>query len=193
MSDILFAPTGQQTMSQSEADAFLRDARMAPNTKSPRVLGINQLPLMRARNNGYPVDMYHPTLEMRQALKEEEELTLANMGYRRAYIEKRYPKALFRRNMAAKFEPKFDAPTGIQLNNSFVEEITCRDEKHERELRLMKTRPGQVSEWFERITDIPELEDGPAEDPKITIAHLMGQIEGLQAEMGKDATRKHKQ
>lgn len=188
MSGFGVSPTGQQTMSQQECDAFLRDARMAPTTKSPRVLGINQIPLMRAKNNGYPIDMHHPTLEMRQALKEEEEMALVNMGYQRQYIPKEYPKALFRRNMAPKYEPQFDPTTNLQVNNAFVEEVVCRDETHEKTLRLMKVKPGQ-SEWCEKITDLPELEDGPQEDPAITIAHLRGQISGLQAEIDKPAVK----
>lgn len=175
---LVVAPTGQQTMSQQECDNFLRDARMAPTTKSPRILGINQIPLMRAKNNGYPVDMYHPTLEMRQALKEEEEAALAEMGYQRQYIPKEYPKALFRRNMDAKFEPQFDAATNQQTNHSFVEERTARNADEEKALRKMKPKHGQ-SEWFEKITDLPELDDGPTEDPAVTIANLRGQIEVL--------------
>lgn len=181
---IMEPPTGRQTMNQREVDQFLQDARTAPTTKSPRVLGINQLPIMRAKNNGYPVDMYHESMAMRQAFKEEEEMALSQQGYQRQYILKEYPKALFRRNMAAQYEPQFDPSTKLQVNNAFVEEMVCRDEKHERELRLMKPKPGQ-SEWFEKITDVPELEDGPLEDPKITIARLMGQVEGLQAEVAK--------
>lgn len=182
-------PTGNQTMSQRECDQFLQEARMAPTTKSPRVLGINQIPLMRAKNNGYPVDMFHESLEMRQAMREEEEMALANMGYQRQYIPKEYPKALFRRNMAPKYEPQFDPSTNLQTNNAFVEEVVCRDPKQEKTLRLMKVGPG-LSEWFEKITDIPELEDGPTEDPKVTIARMEGQIAGLQSEVEKGKGKK---
>lgn len=173
-----FAPTGEQTMSQSEVDRFLQEARSAPTSKSPRVLGINQIAILRAKNNGYPVDMHHPTMEMRQAFKEEEEMALGQLGYQRAYIPKQYPKALFRRNMAPKFEPQFDLATQIQTNHAFVEERTVRNEQEEKALRLMKPKKGE-SEWFEAIAALPPIEDGPSEDPKVTIARMEGELAAL--------------
>lgn len=177
---LAFAPTGQQTMSQRDVDQFLTEARMAPTNKSPRVLGINQLPLMRAKNNGYPIDMYHPVHDMRKALKEEEELALAGMGYSRQYTRKEYPKAMFRRNMDPKFEPAFDAASTLQTNIGFVEERTVRSADEEKALRAMKPKANQ-SIWFEKVTDIPEIEDGPTEDPKVTIARLEGELAGVKA------------
>lgn len=180
-------PTGQQTMSMREVDQFLTEARMAPNTKSPRILGINQIPIMRARSNGYPIWLYHETLEARQAFKEEEEQALVVLGYRREYIAKAYPKTLFRRNMDARFEPRFDKATGIQENHSFVEERCARDAKQEKELRLMKPKNGQ-SDWVEKLADLPELADGPTENPMVTIARLQGELAGLlQGKPGKAA------
>jgi hypothetical protein len=186
---LAFAPTGEQTMSQREVDQFLTEARMAPTNKSPRVLGINQITIMRAKQNGYPVDMHHPTMEMRQAFKEEEEMALASLGYQRNYIAKEYPKALFRRNMSPRFEPQFDPATQIQLNHDFVEEKVCRSEDQEKALRAMKPKPGQ-SAWFDKITDLPPLDDSLAEDPKVTIARLEGQVAGLQQEVSKTAKSK---
>lgn len=172
---LMTPPTGQQTFSQAEADGFLNTARTAASTGNPRVLGINAIPLMRAKHNGYPVDMYHPTLAMRQAYKEEEEQALAQVGYQRQYIAKAYPKAMFRRSMAPKFEPQFDAATGIQTNLGFVEEVHCRDAEHEKMLRAMHPKKGE-SAWFYRFVDIPTLDDGPFEDPAVTIARLQGQL-----------------
>lgn len=175
------APTGQQTMNQREVDAFLQEARTAPKTKSPRILGINMLAMMKAKNDGYPKDMYHASHEMRQALKEEEEIALATIGYQLQYIPRAYPKAMFRRNMAPKFEPQFDPATGIPTNNPFVEERTARTEQDEKTLRAMKPGKGQ-SAWFERFTDLPEIEDGPSEDPAVTIARQAGELEALRAQ-----------
>jgi hypothetical protein len=173
-------PTGNQTMTQREADQFLTEARMAPTTKSPRILGINQIPLMRAKSNGYPIDMHHPTLQMRQAMKEEEELALSGIGYQRGYIVKEYPKVLFRRNMATTFEPRFDPATNIQISDGFVEERMVRDEKHEKELRSMKVRPG-ISDWFARSTDIPEIEGAAEDTDAMKIARLQGRLEATES------------
>ncbi len=181
---VAFSPTGNQTMTEREVSQFLADVRMSPTQKSPRILGINQIPIMRAKSNGYPIDMHHPTMEMRMAMKEEEEMALSSIGYGRQYILKTYPKAMFRRNMAVNFEPKFDIATQLQTNNSFVEERTVRTEQEEKALRLMKPKIGQ-SLWFDKITDIPEIEEGPAEDPLVTIANLRGALEQANRAQGK--------
>lgn len=181
MSTFAVTPTGQQTMSQREADNFLQEARTAPKTKSPRILGVNMLSMMKAKNDGYPKDMYHPTLDMRQALKEEEEVALGQMGYQLQYIPKNYPKAMFRRNMDARFEPQFDLATRAPINTPFVEERVVRSEQDEKALRAMKVTKG-ASEWFDRITDLPAIEAEPDEDPAVTIANLRGQLTGIQAQ-----------
>ncbi len=176
-----FHPSGNQTLSQREVDAQLRDVSMQPRGHNPRSLGIRTIEMMLAKNNGYPKPMYHQTLEVRYAMKEEEEISLSSLGYSTQYIAKQYPKALFRRNMEPKYEPQFDPATNLQTNLAFVQEITCRDEKHERELRLMKPKKGQ-SDWFERITDVPAMDDAPDEDPKVTIARLQGELEAYRGE-----------
>lgn len=180
-------PTGQQSRSSSEATDWLaaqraadqaqRDALLDPVGRSPEVLGINIRAMMLAKNNGYPVDMFHENMAPRQAMNAKDESALAQHGYRRQWTAKEYPKALFRRNMAAKFEPRFDPATGIQTNISFVEERAVRTEKEERELRAMKPAKGQ-SLWFETLGEIPDIEDGPAEDPQVTIARLQGELAG---------------
>jgi hypothetical protein len=174
-----FQPTGQQTMSMREVDQFLQEARSAPRSKNPIVLGLNMLKMMRAKNNGYPKHMYHATYDMRVVTKEEEETALIQIGYSETYIARDYPKAMFRRNMAAKFEPKFDLATGVQLAASWVEEIVVRNEQQEKELRLMKPHQGQ-SIWFDKITDLPAIEEAPDEDPAVTIARLQGQLSAMQ-------------
>jgi hypothetical protein len=175
-------PTGEQNTSQAEVDRFLKEARESSGSGNPVVLGINQVQMMKAKRNGYPVDMYHEKFEMRQALKAEEEQALQLLGYQRQYIPKLYPKVLHRRNMDAKFEPTFEEGIGLQLTNSFVQSITVRDEKHEKEVRAMKTKPG-VSIWYESLAELPEIEDGPTEDPKVTQARLEGEVAGLKAKL----------
>lgn len=165
-------------MSQREVDTFLAEQRRSPSQTNPKVLGINMVAMMRAKNMGYPVDMHHPTLEMRQAYKEEDESALAQAGYSRNFIKKEYPKVLFRRTADKKFEPKIDPATKMVTNNPFVEEVTAKSAEDEVRLRSMKLKHGQ-SEWCERITDLPEMEDGPVEDPQVTIARLRGQLAGL--------------
>ncbi len=192
--DSVIQETGRQQRSSSEihnwlsqqreADQAMMDARMNPKTASQRVLWINNRNMMIAKAGGYPVDLYHPNLESRQALKEEEESALAAMGYTRKWINKEYPKPLFRRNMAKQYEPKFDPATGIQLSAAFVEERVVRKPEDEAVLRRMKGGVG-LSDWFDKITDLPEIEDGPSEDPSVTIARLQGQIDGLESSKGK--------
>lgn len=179
MSEFSFAPTGNQTMSSGEIDRMIRDARMAPKNKSPRVLGIHLHDQMRAKNLGYPKDMYHPTMDMRQALNEEEETALAQVGFRAGYTHKEFPKTLFRRNMDEKYAPKFDLATKAQVNIEYVEEIRVRDAAHEEQLRKEKRKPSVKSDWCDKITDLPELAGGPEEDPLVTIARLQGQIAGM--------------
>jgi len=175
-------PTGEQNMTQSQVDQFLRDARDSTRQENPQVLAINQVAMMRAKRNGYPVDMYHEKFEMRQAMKPEEEQALAQLGYQRQYIHKHYPKVLFRRNMDAKFEPTFDEASGIQLTNAFVQQITVKDEKHEKEVRAMKPKAGQ-SVWVNTLAELPPIEEGPAEDPAVTTARLEGEIAGLKSKL----------
>lgn len=181
-------PTGKQQRSAHEASDWLaqqraadqaqRDAQLDPNTTSPEVLGINIRNMMIARKGGYPVDMYHPDLAPRQALNAKDEAALAQFGYSRRWTAKEYPKAMFRRNMSPKFEPRFDPATGIQTNISFVEERVVRSEQEERELNAMLVGKGQ-SKWFAKLDELPPMDDELAEDPKIIIARLEGELAGL--------------
>ncbi len=184
-------PTGEQTVNQSEVDAFLKSARESTSQTNPQVLAINQVAMMKAKRNGYPVDMYHEKLEMRQALKVEEEQALSQLGYQRQYIPKAYPKVLHRRNMDAKFEPTFDEGSGLQLTNSFVQSITVKDAKHEAEIRAMKPKPG-ISIWYETLAELPEIQDGPTEDPAIKLARQEGEIAGLRAKLAETDGKKTK-
>jgi hypothetical protein len=174
------APTGQQNMSQSEIDRFLKEAREAPNEAAPPVLGIRQVEMMQAKRNGFPKWMYHATFEPRHIFKAAEQTAAEMMGYTTTYVFRAYPKVLYRRNMDAKFEPQFEEATGLQLTNAFVQAVTVRDEKHEKEVRAMKPKQGQ-SAWFETLAQLPEIEDAPTEDPAVTIARLQGEIDGMKS------------
>ena len=175
-------PSGNQTLNQLEVDRFLKEARDSTGHENPRVLAINQIAMMRAKRNGYPVDMYHESFDMRQAFKPEEEQALSEMGYQRQYIHKLYPKVLHRRNMDTKFEPVFDESGAFQMSNTFVQSITVRDAVHEKEMRAIKPKQGQ-SIWYETLAELPAVEDGPAEDPNITMARQEGEIAGLKAKL----------
>lgn len=181
-------PTGNQTLNQVEVDRFLQEARDSRSRENPRVLAINQIAMMKAKRNGYPVDMYHDSFDMRQAFKPEEEQTLSEMGYRREYIAKQYPKTLHRRNMDAKFEPTFEEGSGLQLTNSFVQSTTVTSEKHEKEIRAIKPKAGQ-SIWYETLAELPPVEDGPSEDPAITIARQEGELAGLKAKLAEKGAK----
>lgn len=188
MGGFSIAPTGQQTLSQREVDAFMAEIRTRPKKPAPLPLAIRQHRMMVEKNAGYPKHMFHASLDPRLALSEEEEEALRQMGYGDQYIPRTYPKFLHRRNMDAKFEPHFDPATGILQNEPFVETRLVRSPEEEKVLQLMKPKNGQ-SDWFDELALLPPIEDGPEEDPAITIANLQGQIAALQS---RDTGRKGK-
>ncbi len=169
-------PTGQQTMSQAECDRFLRDAREAPKTKNPVILGIRLHEMMRSKNNGYPKDMYHAELEMRQAYKEEEETALVAMGYQEKYILKTHPKYVFRRNMADKFAERMEVASPTIINNAFVEERLVKTAEDEKKLKAQKPPVG-CGPWVDRLDEIAPLPEAEYVDPNEEIARLRGALE----------------
>jgi hypothetical protein len=184
-----FQPTGEQHMGQREVDAFLQEARMSRTRKNPQVLQINIAAMQKARNNGYPVDMYHPHLEMRQALKEEEEQALAEVGYQRAYIPQEFPKYIYRRNMADKYAEKQDVSCPTILNNAFIEDRLVKDADAEKALKAQKP-PAGCSVWFDRLADVPPLAESEYIDPAAKIAQLEGALEELRRQNDNKQARK---
>jgi hypothetical protein len=179
---LLTAPTGNQTATKQDVDRLLADTRAGATKENPRILARFQRAQMLAKNNGYPKDMYHPVLDMRQAMNEKEEEALATLGYSDRYIAKAYPKVLFRRNMDPRFEPKFDRATGLQVNMDYVEERSVKTLEEEKALRALPPTRG-ASPWFDRVVDLPPIDEGPTEDPSVTQARMEGEIEALRAQL----------
>jgi hypothetical protein len=180
-------PTGQQHMSQREVDAFLQDVRMNRTKKSPQVLQINQVAMMKAKNNGFPRDLYHETLEMRQALSEEDQVALLQAGYHLEYVPQHYPKWIHRRNMADKFAEIQDSSCPTILNNAFVESRMVKTEDEEKRLRAQKP-PAGAGPWCNAVGDIDPLPETEYVDPAQKIAQLEGAL--AEAQRQTDKTRK---
>lgn len=188
-SEFSFRPTGSQTADQHAVDSFVREARNRPNTKNPIVLGINLQAMMRVKNNHYPKDMYHATLAMRQAFKEEEEVALAEMGYSTKHIPQDYPKWLHRRNMAEKFAEQQENGTLTILNNAFIESRLVKTAEDEQ--KLMRLRPpAGCEQWVEKIEDIAALPETEYVDPQTEISRLRGQLEQANRQLDAGETKR---
>jgi hypothetical protein len=175
--------TGQQSMSQAEVDRAVREMRMTPQNRNKPVLGIFLAAQMQAKRMGFPKHMYHATLAPRLALDEIEEEAYNNQGYTTQYIPREYPKFLYRRNMDPRYEPHFDRATNILTNEPYVEGREVKDEHAEKLLRTMKPKAGQ-SVWYTSVAEINDkepIQDGPEEDPAVTIARLEGELAGARA------------
>jgi hypothetical protein len=149
--------------SMKDVEGILRDLSKGERGNPP-VLALNNRNLMKARNNGYPMEMYHETLEPVFALNEAQSEKLGEMGYVSHYIPRAYPKQLFRHNPDPKFALRRDPATGEPLNHQYVEERTVKTAKHHQEL-LKAPVPKGGGPWVEKLTDVEPLPDPDAEPP----------------------------
>jgi hypothetical protein len=140
--------------SMKAVEEILRDLGRGERANPP-VLALNNRNLMKARNNGYPMEMYHETEEPVFALNERQSEKLMALGYVTHYIPRQYPKTIFRHNPDRKFALRRDPATGEPLNHEFVEERVVKTEQHHQELRKLKT-PRGCGPWVERLTDVTE-------------------------------------
>jgi hypothetical protein len=181
--------TEQSQVSQAEIDRVLARLAVQGIGKSTKpVLGVHQLGMMKARNNGYPLDLYHSELDPRQALNESQEEMLVNQGYGRAYITHQYPKMMFRRNLTGRFRAEIsgdgthDRPAGTPdpAVDEFVEARQVMDKGAEEKL-LKERTPQNCSKWCASRLQVDEEFPMPeAEiDQSNQIARLQGQIEEL--------------
>lgn len=189
-----FRIEGNEVSTNQDVAQLLKQIRSDPRASNPRVLAINQLRQMQAKNNGYPLDLHHDTLLATQVFNEEEEAALTQQGFRREYRHKAYPKFLFRRNMHPKFQKSPEEQKRLQaltleartiematLNeNDYIEERQVKDEGEEKKLRTEKAKAGITTPWVDAITKIEPFPDAPEEDPAVTIANLRGQVEAMQ-------------
>jgi hypothetical protein len=140
--------------SMKDVEAILRDLGKGERSNPP-VLALNNRNLMKARNNGYPMEMYHETLEPVFALNEAQTEKLMAAGYVTHYIPRHYPKVVFRHNPDPKFALRRDPATGEPVNHEYVEERVVKTPQQLAELRKLKI-PRGCGPWVERLDDITE-------------------------------------
>jgi hypothetical protein len=143
--------------SMKDVEGILRDLSKGERGNPP-VLALNNRNLMKARNNCYPMEMYHETLDPVFAMNEAQSEKLMTVGYVTHYIPRHYPKAVFRHNPDPKFAVRRDPATGEPLNHEYVEERVVKTPQHLTELRKQKSPQG-CGPWVERLADIEEAED----------------------------------
>lgn len=198
---------GEEIQTDRDVTDLLAQVRRDPRTSNPRVLAINQIRQMQAKNDGYPVYMHHDTLSPTMANNEKEEEALAQAGFRREYRHRDYPKCMFRRNM----HPKFAKSQAEQLRiaqltveaqrieyatcneGDFIEERVVKNLDEERKLLA---EPENVAAgrgaWVFSPTEIQPFGDGPAEDPQVTIARLQGELAAYKGETPEGAEQPEK-
>lgn len=139
------------------------------------VLAVNLLRMQQLRNDGFPLHMYHETLQPQIVQNESQREALVDMGYGERYIRHNWPAFLFRRNM----DKKFDLPNPSKGDpGDFIEARVFKSQADldaESGKRAPKTAVGG---WVPKVTMLPAIEDGPSEDPKVTIARLQGELAG---------------
>lgn len=173
---------------KADVDELIKKARMTAKTGNPTVLGVTQIRMMQAQKAGYPKDLYHEHLSAVHCLDEDEEKVYRQNGYveyaNADWPSCKHPKMLFRRNFATirvkdtkgnflKEEFKFMGP-------ECIEDKTAMTPKEETEL-LNRKPEVNCSKWFGTVSELPALDEAPAEDPAVTIARLQGEIEAMKS------------
>ena len=184
---------GQEIRTDRDVQDLLSKIRQDPRTSNPRVLAIDQVNLMKARNAGYPKDMHHEILSPVQVHSEKEEMAMAQEGFRLEYKHRDYPKFLFRRNQHPKFHKSGEERKRIETmtpdaqriematvnENDYIEEKIVRSAEEEK--RTLAEKPNKAAgtgPWVRLVTDIAPFEEG-GEDTAITIARLEGELTAL--------------
>ena len=145
-----------------DVQAILADLSKGDSTNPP-VLGLNLRNLMKARNNGFPMEMYHETLEPIFAINEKQAEKLGQMGYVTHYIPRQFPKWIFRFNSDPKFALQLD-PATRQPRVGSIEWVEQRLVKTQTQLDALKKEriPRNCGPWCEKLTDVEfPGEDGP--------------------------------
>lgn len=182
---------GEEVRTNQDVKELLTRIRQDPKTSNPRVLGINQLSQMKAKNGGYPQDMHHDTMEPVQVHSEKEEMALAQIGFRREYKHRDYPKFMFRRNAHPKYQKSEEEKKRINSltmeaqriematvnEDDYIEAREIRTEAEEKKLLAEKpNKAAGTSVWCRSTTEIPPFAEPDGEDPQVTIARLQGQL-----------------
>jgi hypothetical protein len=185
---------GEEIRTDVDVQDLLTKIRQDPRTSNPRVLTINQIAQMKAKNGGYPLDMHHDMLSPVQVHSEKEELALSQRGFRREYKHRDYPKYMFRRNAHPKFQKSAEERARIhsltaeaqRIEMATVNEGDYIEEKivnaPEEEAKLLKEKPNRTAgtgPWVRSVTEIAPFEEPTGEDPAVTIARLEGELAGF--------------
>lgn len=144
-----------------------------PKVNNKPVLGVNVLEHQRARNGGYPLHMYHESLDPVAVLNEDQEQAMAERGYVRHYVRREYPKWKFRRNL----DPKFQG-------DDYVEARLVRSREAEQDL-LKHRGPQGCGPWVNSALDIEPLPDSMHEPAEVKIARLEGELQALREKKAK--------
>jgi hypothetical protein len=177
--------------SMQDVEAIMTKLRPAKKS-NPQILGINQIQIQKAQQQGYPKHMYHSTLDPVIALNEDQAAELQMIGYTETYEFRQFPMCIFRRNFAPRFGLKLDPGTKEPLNHEFVEERIVKtkaqyDDAHKEPLRNGKGK------WYDKISELLEAEPLPSETPEEQAnytARLEGELTALRAQVGRPETVK---
>ena len=131
-----------------------------PTKDNEPILVINQMEQQRLQAGGYPLNLYHETLEPQTVTNRSQEQRLMSLGYQRHYIPHEYPKWFYRRNQAPQFGPQLDLATKRLIAEPWIESrlVTSRDKEDE----LKKERvPAGCGPWVGTPDDIEPLPPEP--------------------------------
>jgi hypothetical protein len=161
--------------SMNEIKRMLKDLALTAGAGNETVLAINQMEQMKAKNGGYPLNMYHARLDPIMATNRKEEEALGSRGYSRTYINRFYPKYLYRRNMDSKYEPRRNAATGVLEAEPFVETMIVKSEFEDKSVKSAKVPKG-CGPWLDQITAIEPIPESDEEDLALKVSRLEGQL-----------------
>lgn len=157
-------------------------------------LGINLLEAQKIQNQGFPYWMHRSGFAPVHVMNQNQADAMAARGYVRNYTKQAYPTTLYRRNteMVRQLIPGSTEYEMVYKHEGGVETLVVDSESAEEEARTKPT-PWMCSDWFKNAADLPQVDDGPKEDPRVTIARLqerLRQAEGGEEEMTPAQKRK---
>lgn len=163
----------KREVTQEDIDKLIQKYAIEGMTNEP-VFQYQQAATAKAMNLGYPKEMYHAQLEPRRAYNQQQVKALGEQGYRAdQYIFRSWPSMYYRRNMAERFaegNPTKGEPGDYIEQRKFTSQEALDEAQKQRRPRLV------VSAWVKTLAELPELEEGPNEDPQVTIARLQGEL-----------------
>lgn len=157
----------QPPATNKEINELIASLTKDPDASNDIALGTDIIEMERAKNGGYPRNMYHQSLQPVIVTNRSQESAVSARGYVRNYIHQEFPRMLHRRNPDVKFKA-----------SDYVESRTVIDDNAM--AALMKSRtPEGCSEWGWTAADLPEIVVDSKEAQSLMIAKLQGQLEEL--------------